>query len=112
MVAQEFAANDGFDIKVWVIGADLSVARRRSALDSDRQERRRVPGPADLPEAWTRAARDAGAALGLQLYGVDLLITGGRPVVVDINPFPVSAAPTGPRSRCSASSRRSRPRGW
>jgi ribosomal protein S6--L-glutamate ligase len=32
--------------------------------------------------------RDAGAALGLQLYGVDLLITGGRPVVVDVNPFP------------------------
>jgi ribosomal protein S6--L-glutamate ligase len=26
--------------------------------------------------------------MGLQLYGVDLLITGGRPVVVDVNPFP------------------------
>ena len=31
VIAQEFAANDGFDIKVWVIGTDLSAARRRSA---------------------------------------------------------------------------------
>jgi ribosomal protein S6--L-glutamate ligase len=37
---------------------------------------------------WIRAARDAGAALDLRLYGIDLLITGGRPVVVDVNPFP------------------------
>jgi ribosomal protein S6--L-glutamate ligase len=88
VVAQEFAANDGFDIKVWVIGADLSAARRRSALESSDKSSDELLDPADLPEEWTRAARDAGAALGLQLYGVDLLITEGRPVVVDVNPFP------------------------
>ena len=88
VVAQEFAANDGFDIKVWVIGADLSAARRRSALESVDKSRDELLDPATLPEDWIRAARGAGAALGLQLYGVDLLITGGRPVVVDVNPFP------------------------
>jgi|1186.fasta_scaffold48627_2 ribosomal protein S6--L-glutamate ligase len=88
VVAQEFAANDGFDIKAWVIGADLSAARRRSALESVDKDSDERLAPADLPEDWTRTARAAGAALGLQLYGVDLLITGGRPVVVDINPFP------------------------
>jgi ribosomal protein S6--L-glutamate ligase len=88
VVAQEFAANDGFDIKVWVIGADLSAARRRSALDVvDKTADERLDAD-DLPEHWTRVARSAGAALGLQLYGVDLLVTGGRPVVVDVNPFP------------------------
>ena len=88
VVAQEFAANDGFDIKVWVIGADLSAARRRSALESiDKSADERLD-PAALPEEWIRTARAAGAALDLQLYGVDLLITGGRPVVIDINPFP------------------------
>jgi ribosomal protein S6--L-glutamate ligase len=87
-VAQEFAANDGFDIKMWVIGADLSAARRRSALESTDKSSDEHLDPADLPADWTQAARDAGAALGLQLYGVDLLITGGRPVVVDVNPFP------------------------
>ena len=88
VVAQEFAANDGFDIKVWVIGADLSVARRRSALEAIDKTADEHLDPADLPEDWIRTARDAGAALDLQLYGVDLLISGGRPVVVDVNPFP------------------------
>ncbi len=88
VVAQEFAANDGFDIKVWVIGADLSAARRRSALESVDKTADEHLDPADLPEDWIRTAREAGAALDLQLYGVDLLITDGRPVVVDINPFP------------------------
>jgi ribosomal protein S6--L-glutamate ligase len=96
VVAQEFAANDGFDIKMWVIGADLSAARRRSALESTDKSSDELLNPADLPADWTRAARDAGAALGLQLYGVDLLITGGRPVVVDVNPFPGFRGARGP----------------
>jgi ribosomal protein S6--L-glutamate ligase len=96
VVAQEFAPNDGFDIKVWVIGADLSAARRRSALESIDKSSDEHLDPADLPEDWIRTARDAGAALDLQLYGVDLLITGGRPVVVDINPFPGFRGARGP----------------
>jgi ribosomal protein S6--L-glutamate ligase len=96
VVAQEFAANDGFDIKVWVIGADLSAARRRSALESTDKSSDELLDPADLPEDWTRAARNAGAALGLELYGVDLLITGGRPVVVDVNAFPGFRGAHGP----------------
>jgi ribosomal protein S6--L-glutamate ligase len=96
VAAQEFAANDGFDVKVWVIGADLSAARRRSALESVDKTADEFLDPADLPADWTRAARDAGRALGLQLYGVDLLITGGRPVVVDVNPFPGFRGARGP----------------
>ncbi|MBB3086232.1 ATP-grasp domain-containing protein [Geodermatophilus sabuli] len=96
VVAQEFAANDGFDIKVWVIGSDLSAARRRSALEPIDKSADQHLDPADLPADWTRTARDAGAALGLQLYGVDLLITGGHPVVVDVNPFPGFRGARGP----------------
>lgn len=88
VVPQEFAANDGFDIKVWVIGEDLSAARRRSALESVDKSADEFLDPADLPDLWVRTARAAGAALGLQLYGVDLLIVDGRPLVVDVNPFP------------------------
>jgi ribosomal protein S6--L-glutamate ligase len=71
-----------------VIGDDLSAARRRSALESTDKSSDELLDPADLPEEWTRVARAAGAALGLELFGVDLLITGGRPVVIDVNPFP------------------------
>ena len=79
-----------------MIGTDLSAARRRSALESIDKSSDELLDPADLPEDWTRTARDAGAALGLQLYGVDLLITGDRPVVVDINPFPGFRGAQGP----------------
>jgi ribosomal protein S6--L-glutamate ligase len=96
VIAQEFAANDGFDIKVWVIGEDLSAARRRSALESIDKSADEHLDPADLPEEWVRTARKAGAALGLELYGADLLITDGRPVVVDVNPFPGFRGARGP----------------
>ncbi|MCV2492009.1 ATP-grasp domain-containing protein [Geodermatophilus sp. YIM 151500] len=88
VVAQEFAVNDGFDVKMWVIGDHLSVARRRSALQSTDKSSDEFLDPADLPEDWIRAGRDAGRALDLQLYGVDVLVSDGRPVVVDVNPFP------------------------
>ena len=88
VVAQEFIVNDGFDIKVWVIGADMSAARRRSALESTDKSSDELLDPEGLPKEWTQTARDAGAAHGLQLYGVDLLITDGRALVVDVNPFP------------------------
>jgi ribosomal protein S6--L-glutamate ligase len=88
VVAQEFAASDGFDIKVWVIGEALSAARRRSALEVVDKTADEMLDPDAMPEVWRRVARDAGAALGLQLYGVDLLVTDDGPVVVDVNPFP------------------------
>jgi ribosomal protein S6--L-glutamate ligase len=88
VIAQEFTPNDGFDIKFWVIGGELSAARRRSALDST-DKTSDLPIEADeLPEEWTEAALRSGQALGLDLFGVDLLISHGHPVVIDVNPFP------------------------
>ena len=96
VIAQAFIANDGFDIKFWVIGEDLSAARRRSALEAIDKTADEHLAPEDLPEEWVRTARAAGAALGLELYGADLLITDGRPVVVDVNPFPGFRGARGP----------------
>jgi ribosomal protein S6--L-glutamate ligase len=88
VIAQEFVANDGFDIKVWVIGSDLSAARRACALEGvDKSADVPLTGD-DLPADWALTARRAGAALGLDLFGVDLLITRNGPVVIDVNAFP------------------------
>ena len=88
VIAQEFTPNDGFDIKVWVIGGDLSAARRRSALESTDKSADVPIEPGELPQQWAQAARRAGQALGLDLFGVDLLIHDGHPVVIDVNAFP------------------------
>ncbi len=88
VIAQEFTPNDGFDIKFWVIGGELSAARRRSALDSTDKSSDLPIEAGELPQEWVEAALRSGQALGLDLFGVDLLICDGRPVVIDVNAFP------------------------
>jgi ribosomal protein S6--L-glutamate ligase len=88
VLAQEFSPNDGYDIKCWVIGDHVAVARRPSALESRDTSRDIAIDPIDVPREWIEAARRAGAALGLDLFGADLLISNGRPVVIDVNAFP------------------------
>jgi ribosomal protein S6--L-glutamate ligase len=88
VIAQEFVANDGFDIKVWVIGDELSAARRPGALEVCDKTSDVALDPGQIPAEWSRVALAAGAALGLDLFGVDLLITDGGPVVIDVNAFP------------------------
>jgi ribosomal protein S6--L-glutamate ligase len=88
VIAQEFTPNDGFDIKIWVIGGDLSAARRRSALEGTDKSSDAPIEADELPAEWAEAALRAGQALGLDLFGVDLLIRDGHPVVIDVNAFP------------------------
>lgn len=89
VIAQQLVAGDGSDVKAWAIGTRLWMARRPSTLDGPRTaERDRAVDPDRAPEAWARTVREAGAALGLALFGVDLLVVAGRPVVVDVNAFP------------------------
>jgi ribosomal protein S6--L-glutamate ligase len=44
--------------------------------------------PDQVPAEWSEVALRAGAALGLNLFGVDLLVTDRGPVVIDVNAFP------------------------
>ncbi len=88
VIAQEYIDNDGFDIKVWVIGGDLSAARRAGALEVCDKSSDVALDPDEMPTEWSETAMRAGAALGLDLFGVDLLIRNGRPAVIDVNAFP------------------------
>ena len=88
VIAQEFIDNDGFDIKCWVIGGELSAARRPGALEVLDKTSDVALDPDQIPTEWSRVALGAGAALGLNLFGVDLLITDRGPVVIDVNAFP------------------------
>jgi ribosomal protein S6--L-glutamate ligase len=88
VIAQQWIDNDGFDIKVWVIGGELSAARRRGALEVCDKSSDVPLDPDEMPAEWSQTAIRAGAALGLDLFGVDLLIRNGRPFVIDVNAFP------------------------
>jgi ribosomal protein S6--L-glutamate ligase len=91
IVAQEFAPNDGWDVKMWVIPSHLAVARRPAALgekSADRSGADVLVGSHQLPDEWASLAGSVGSLLGLELFGVDLVISQGQPVVVDVNAFP------------------------
>ncbi|MFI7241453.1 RimK family alpha-L-glutamate ligase [Streptomyces qinglanensis] len=94
VVVQPFAANDGWDRKLWVISGQLFAGLRRSELaeDSPAGPAGREPAeplaPGDLPRDWYDLALRTGAAFGLEVYGLDLVDGGGGPLIVDVNAFP------------------------
>ncbi|MHB8597142.1 MAG: ATP-grasp domain-containing protein [Ktedonobacteraceae bacterium] len=88
IVLQEFAAGDGWDIKLWVIDQQIFAARRRTPLDPDAPKEDYPISSEKLPEEWARITLEIGRAFHLRLYGVDLLISERGPIIVDVNSFP------------------------
>ena len=88
VVLQEFAAGDGWDIKLWVIDQQLFAARRRTPLEANAPKEDHPILPGELPPDWAHITREIGRVFNLQLYGVDLLMTERGPIVVDVNSFP------------------------
>lgn len=88
IVLQEFAAGDGWDIKLWVIDQQIFAARRRTPLDPDAPKEDYPISSEELPEEWARITHEIGRAFHLRLYGVDLLISKRGPIIVDVNSFP------------------------
>jgi ribosomal protein S6--L-glutamate ligase len=88
VIAQEFIPNDGFDLKFWVIGEHVTVARRPGALEARSTDQDVSLDPDGLPADWVLAVRAAGEAMNLEIFGVDALITDDGPIIIDVNAFP------------------------
>jgi ribosomal protein S6--L-glutamate ligase len=88
VILQEYAENDGWDVKLWVVGSNAFAARRRSPLDPDAGRENHPIAEGELPRAWVAATLQVGRAFALSLYGVDLLVTPWGPAIVDVNAFP------------------------
>ena len=88
VVLQEFAAGDGWDIKLWVIDRQIFAARRRTPLEANASKEDFPLSSHELPADWAHIALEIGRVFDLRLYGVDLLMTGCGPVIVDVNSFP------------------------
>jgi ribosomal protein S6--L-glutamate ligase len=86
IVLQDFAAGDGWDIKLWVIDEEIFAARRRTPLDPHASKEDIVI--TELPTEWVQIIREIGKTFNLLLYGVDLLMTAQGPIIIDVNSFP------------------------
>lgn len=88
VVLQEYAAGDGWDIKLWVIDQEIFAARRRTPLEANASKEDILIPPQELPQEWALITREIGEVFNLYLYGVDLLMTAKGPMIVDVNSFP------------------------
>ncbi|OAR21958.1 hypothetical protein A8W25_30495 [Streptomyces sp. ERV7] len=85
LVAQPYVPNSGVDLKVYCVGGELYATERCSPLHPDHAVRERQVA---LPAEVAATVRRVGAAYGLDLFGVDVLLGPDGPVVVDVNDFP------------------------
>jgi ribosomal protein S6--L-glutamate ligase len=82
--AQTYVARTRPDLKVFAIGDDLFGVRKTFSADSFLL----AGEPTALPPEVEDLARRCGKALGLQLYGVDVVESADGVWVVDVNAFP------------------------
>ena len=88
IVLQEFAAGDGWDIKMWVIDQQIFAARRRTPLEPGASKEDFPISPEELPSEWAHIAKEIGRVFNMRLFGIDLLMTERGPIIVDVNGFP------------------------
>jgi ribosomal protein S6--L-glutamate ligase len=85
ILLQEEVPSDGLDLKLYVVGDWVAAIRRPFPARTEAEKRGR---PSEVPPPVREAALACGRALGLELYGVDVLTHGDRFWVVDVNAFP------------------------
>ena len=84
VVVQEYFDGADEDVKVYVAGEDVFAVRKPFSPMSFT-----VPGrPCEVSPELREIALSAGRALGLGLYGLDVVEAPHGPVVVDVNYFP------------------------
>lgn len=96
-LAQEFLETDGWDLKLYGIGARVWAVRKPSPVSFA------GPGPAvmkptkgaelvELDAQLKDIALTCGRACGLELWGVDVAVTPEGPYVIEVNDFPTYSA--------------------
>ena len=82
-LAQRYAENTGFDIKLYVTGKEVFAVAKTSPLQTEIQEKL-IP----VTPQWRKLALDVGKLFGLDIYGLDVVETPAGPMILDINDFP------------------------
>lgn len=84
MIIQEYMEGTGEDLKVYVVGENVFAVRKTFSASSFTLAGRPYPVSPEVREIALRV----GKALGLGLFGLDVIESPNGPVVVDVNYFP------------------------
>jgi ribosomal protein S6--L-glutamate ligase len=83
--AQRYHEPDGRDRKIYVVGDQVFGVKRVWPVRSFQDK---LGEPFTITPELRDIALRCGAAFGLELYGLDVIFSEGRPYVVDISSFP------------------------
>ena len=84
MLAQRFHATDGPDCKIYCVGGRLFGVRRIWPIQKYEDK---LGQPFELSAELRDIALRCGRVFGIDLYGLDMVVSGGRPYVVDVQKF-------------------------
>jgi glutathione synthase/RimK-type ligase-like ATP-grasp enzyme len=84
LIAQTYIDAGGFDIKLYVVGDRVWATRRPSPLAHSDDPGALVPVTSELRELADGCREE----FGLQLFGVDVLVSAAGMGIVDVNEFP------------------------
>jgi ribosomal protein S6--L-glutamate ligase len=93
LLAQPYLNGDGLDLKLYGVGDRIWAVRKASPLSANGASAAHRRGS---PEATTveltpdlrRLALECSELFGLELFGVDCLVTPAGPVVIEVNDYP------------------------
>ena len=89
-LAQSYLPTDGYDLKLYGIGDEVWAVRKPSPFNkrSEADGADSKAGLAPLTAELQALGRRCGELFGLELYGVDCIVTDRGPLVIEINDFP------------------------
>lgn len=87
-VAQTYHATDGYDVKLYGIGADVWAVRKPSPFNARDASASDASGLVEMTPDLEAIGRRCGEIFGLDLFGVDCILTGDGPLVIEVNDYP------------------------
>ena len=85
-LAQRYFRTDGYDLKLYGIGERIWAVRKKSPFNpaAEQLEEGLMPLTPELEDLGQRCGR----LFGLDLFGVDCILTEGGPLIIEINDYP------------------------
>lgn len=87
-LAQTYHLTDGYDLKLYGIGDKVWAIRKPSPFNPRNEGEASRAGMVTLTPELEALGRKCGEIFGLELYGVDCIVSGDQPLVIEINDFP------------------------
>ncbi len=87
-LAQRYFKTDGYDLKLYGVGDQIWAVRKESPFNPRAEGEPSRAGLVEITPALEKLGQQCGRLFGLDLFGVDTIITDDGPLVIEINDYP------------------------